>query len=94
MTTEYLDRMEPGWFALDVMKAKARGRDWVALLIDIDPDELENCECDFPAKFYVHPKDYKPGVRKARQAWFRLPGKYRNKDAAWDALHEMMVVRH
>ena len=54
----------------------------VASLIDIDPDELENCECDFPAKFYVHPKDYKPGVRKARQAWFRLPGKYRNKDAA------------
>ena len=39
--------------------------------------------------------EYRPdGSRTAREAWVRLPGKYRNWDAAWDALQDMMATRH
>jgi hypothetical protein len=42
MTIEYLDAPPPGWFVLDVMRERARKRDWVALLIDVDPDDFVN----------------------------------------------------
>jgi hypothetical protein len=74
-----------------VMPEKSRSWTWVALLVDVDPDDLKHYECDFPALLYVDPEEYRPGFRKARQAYFRLPGKYRNKDRAWDALEEMMA---
>jgi len=40
---ETLDRPPSGWFALDVMR-KGNGRkwDWVALMIDVHPDELKD----------------------------------------------------
>jgi hypothetical protein len=38
-TIEYLDRPPAGLFVLDVMRRKARKRDWVALMIDVPPDE-------------------------------------------------------
>jgi hypothetical protein len=91
---EYLDRPAPGWFALDVVRREARKRDWVALMIDVHPDDLKTCACEFPALFYVHPKEYRPGPRKAQQRWLRIPGKHRNKDAAWDTLQELMATRH
>ena len=90
---EYLDP-PPGWFALDVMKKEARGRDWVALMVDVHPDDLKNFTCDFPALFYVDPKDYRPGVRTAHQRWVIFPGKHRKRDAALDALENMMTTRH
>jgi hypothetical protein len=43
-------------------------------MVDVDPDDLKSCACDFPALFYVHPKDYLPGKRKARQRWLEIPG--------------------
>jgi len=82
------------WFVLGVVREESRKWDWTALLIDVDPDELKNCACEFPALFYVHPKDYRPGPRRARQRWFRIPGKHRNIDAAWDALNALMATRH
>jgi hypothetical protein len=91
---EYLDRPPSGWFALDVMRKEARKWDWVALMVDVNPDDLKTCICDFPALFYVHPKDYRPGDRTAYQRWVRVPGKHRNKDAAWDALENMIATRH
>ncbi len=91
---DYLDCPAPGWFALDVMRESERKRDWVALMVDVDPDELKTCACEFPALFYVHPKEYRPGPRKAQQRWLRIPGKHRNKDAAWDALQNMLATRH
>ena len=91
---EYLDRLPADWFVLDVMPDKDGSRNWVALLVDVDPDELKNCECNFPALFYVAPDDYRPGFRKTRQAWFRLPGEYRGRKKAWRALQEMMITRH
>jgi hypothetical protein len=93
-TIEYLDRPPAGWFALDVMRKEARKWDWVVLMVDVHPDDLKTCTCDFPALLYVHPKDYRPGERKAQQRWVRVPGKHRNKDAAWDAVEGMMVTRH
>src|ERR1019366_6004612 len=78
---EYLDPPR-GWFALDVMRRKARKGDWSALMVDVDPDDLKNCACDFPALFYVHPKEYRPGVRTARQCWVIIPGKHRKRHAA------------
>jgi hypothetical protein len=89
-----LDRPPPGWFALDVMKKDGRKWDWVALMVDVPPDDLKTRTCAFPALFYVHPKDYRPGSRTARQCWVLVPGKHRNWEAAWDALHELMATRH
>ena len=91
---KYLNRPDPGWFALDVMRKEGRKSDWVALMVDVDPDDLKNCACDFPALFYVHPKDYLPEKRIARQCWVEIPGKHRNRDAAWDALQDVIVTRH
>ena len=38
---QYLDQPPAGWFVLDVMRQEDRGRDWVALMVDIHPDELK-----------------------------------------------------
>ena len=93
---KYLDEPRPTGCVLDVMRCdeKPRGRDWSALLVDVDPDELKNCTCDFPALFYVHPKDYRPGIRTAHQCWVRIAGKHRSRTAAWHALEDMMAPRH
>jgi hypothetical protein len=91
---EYVDRVPADWFVLDVVRATSRKWDWTALMIDVDPDDLRHCACEFPALFYVHPKEYRPGQRTARQCWFRIPGKHRNLDAAWTALEELIATRH
>jgi hypothetical protein len=91
---QYLDQPPAGWFVLDVMRQEDRGRDWVALMVDIHPDELKNCICDFPALFYVNPKDYRAGGRRVLQCWVRIAGKHRGRNAAWDALEDMMATRH
>jgi hypothetical protein len=59
-TIEYLDRPPAGWFALDVMRKEARKWDWVVLMVDVDPDDLKTCTCNFPALLCAHPKDYRP----------------------------------
>jgi hypothetical protein len=89
MAVEYVDHLEPGWFVLDVMQAKAREQKWLALMIDVDPDELKNCICDVPALFYVRPIDHFPGDRTVSQRWFRIPGRRRNKVIAREALENM-----
>jgi hypothetical protein len=89
-TPEDLDRPPQGWFVLDVMRKTSRKWDWVALMIDVEPEDLKNCICDFPALFTVHPKDYRPGDREAHQGWVRIPGKHRDRDSAYDALLNMM----
>jgi hypothetical protein len=91
---QYLDQPAAGWFVLDVMKQENRGREWVALMVDVNPDDLKNSTCDFPALFYVNPKDYRGGCRTARQCWVRIAGKYRSRTAAWYALEDMMATRH
>jgi hypothetical protein len=92
---EHLDRPPPGWFAIDVMRRDDTGKwDWVALMVDVHPDELKHCLCK-SAFLYVHPNDYKPdGSRTAQEVWVRVPGKHRNKEAAWDALEAMFATRH
>jgi hypothetical protein len=90
--TETFDKPPAGWFALDVMKKQERKWDWVALMVDVDPGDLKNCICDFPAKLYVPPDEYRPGERTARQCWVSVPGKHRNWKAAWGALHDMMAA--
>jgi hypothetical protein len=92
---KYVDRLPSGWFALDVMPARAgkRCQDWTALLIDVHPDDLKHYQCEV-AFLYVDPEDYKPGSRKARERWFRVPGKYTSREDAWEALWEMMKTRH
>ena len=71
---EELDRPPPGWFALDVMR-KSRTWDWVALMLDVDPEE--HCL-----------------GRPGRGCWVRFPGKHKSRDAACDALQDMMATRH
>ena len=77
--TEYFDRPPAGWFVLDVMRKESRKWDWVALMVDVDPD---------------HPKDYRPSGRAVHQRWVRIAGKHRNGDAARDALENLIATRH
>ena len=79
MTTPFLDRPPAGWFVLDVMKAEARKSDWCALMIDVPPDDF---------------RERRPGALRARECWVRIPGKHKNRDAAWDTLEDMMATRH
>jgi hypothetical protein len=91
---KYADTPPAGWFVLDVMRTASRGRDWAALMIDVDSDDLKNCVCNFPALFYVHPMEYCPGDRTAHQCWVRIAGKHRSRDAAWTAIEDMLAMRH
>jgi hypothetical protein len=77
MRTQYLDHPPADRFVLDVMKKESRKWDWVALMIDIEPEIFKSCA-------WV----------KARSALFRIPGKHRNRDLAWDALEEVIATRH
>ena len=77
-----------------MQEAEGRKGGWVALMIDVDPDDLKNCACEFPALFYVRPKEYRPGPRKAQQSWLRVPGMHKSKNAAWDALQNLLETRH
>ncbi|MBR0907032.1 hypothetical protein [Bradyrhizobium liaoningense] len=92
----YLDQPPTGWFPLDIMQAETEQacRDWVALMVDVDPEELGECICKI-AFLYIDPKDYHPdGSRAAQEAWVRVPGKHRTKNAAWEALLDMLETRH
>ena len=89
MQLKLLDRPPRGWFALDVIK-QARKWDWLALMVDVDPDQLRSCVCDFPALFYVNPADYLPEGRPVHQCLVRIPGKHRNADAAWQAIRDLI----
>jgi hypothetical protein len=80
---EYLDRPPTGWFALDLMQRKARSLDWVALMVDYDPDDYDPGDPN-----YIGPPP------NAHDAWVRIPGKHRNRDAAWDALEDLIATRH
>jgi hypothetical protein len=76
---EYLDRPQSGWFPLDVMRrSKGSSLDWVALMIDVDPDDFKNC----------------PTACRPRQRWLIIAGKHSDRNAAWDALEDMMSTRH
>ena len=70
MNIPFADSPPAGWSVLDVMRTTSRKWDWTALMIDVDPEDLKNCACKFPALFYVHPKEYRPGQRTARHAGF------------------------
>ena len=77
--TQYIDLPPAGWFPLDVMKAEKRKWDWVALMVDVHPDELKHCVCK-TAFLYVHPRDYRPdGGRRAQEALGSCP---------WQASHQ------
>jgi hypothetical protein len=39
-----LDRPPPGWFVLDVMRKVSRKWDWVALMIDVHPEDFAKGE--------------------------------------------------
>jgi hypothetical protein len=83
-----------GYHALDVMREYGRTRSrWVALMISVPPEELKYCRSEI-AFLYVHPNEYRPRDRRAREAWVRIPGKHRTKDAAWEALQDMLETRH
>jgi hypothetical protein len=76
--TEYLDRLPVGWFVLDVMRTEWRSWDWVALIVDANPD------CDD----FTGPRPWDLAC------WIRIPGKHGNRDAAWEALGDLISTRH
>src|SRR5262245_55275675 len=78
MTTDHSDRTPAGWFALDVMLAAPRVRvHWVALMIDVDPDDFWAGRTNASGRCVV-----------------RIPGKHRTREAAWEAIEDMMATRH
>jgi hypothetical protein len=76
---EFVNRPPAGWFVFDVMRENARTPNWVALMFDVDPDELRRR----PEK-----------AATAREVWVRIAGKYRSRDSGWDALEDLMATRH
>lgn len=72
----FLDRPPAGWFTLEVMRADGRRR------------------LDWVALMIdAHPDDFKNyRVETAREAWVRVPGKHKNRDAAFDALEAMLAA--
>jgi hypothetical protein len=63
-------------------------------MVDVDPNDLKHCLCKV-AFLWVHPDEYRPdGSRTAREAWVCVPGKHRNKEAAWNAVQDMIETRH
>lgn len=76
---EYLDRLPAGWFILDVMRTEGRAWDWVALVIDVNPDD-------------INPDDHKTWGH--REGLVRVPGKHRKRGIAWEALENMIATRH
>lgn len=94
MTAPTVVSPPPGWFILDVMPGDEGSKHWVALMVDVDPEDLKTCAADFPALFYVHPDEYRPAGRSARQCFVKIPGKHRSRDAAYSALEDMMATRH
>jgi hypothetical protein len=93
MSTVFVDSPPAGWFILDVVRAERRKWNWTALMIDVHPDELKHCRCK-TAFLYVHPNEYRPGTTTAHEVWVRIPGKHKNRDAAWNCLEDMMAARH
>ena len=91
------------WFILDVLRRGdpkrpfRRGRpsnDWVALIISVPPDDLKNYAVDFPALFYVHPDEHRPGQLRAQQRSVPIPGKHKTRDDAWDHAEQLIATRH
>lgn len=78
MAVTYVDRPPAGWFVLDVMQREHGSQEWAALMIDVDPDDFGNYNHRAPA----------------RGCWVAIPGKHGDRDAAYDALEEMMATRH
>jgi hypothetical protein len=92
---EYLDHPPVDWFILDVLREGQRGGSWSAFLVDVHPDDMKNCDCSAgPAFLYVHPDEYRPGLRKVRQGRFSIPGKHRSRKSAWEALEALMATQH
>jgi hypothetical protein len=76
------------------MREKPRKWDWVALMVDVDPADLKNCVCGFPALFWVNPNDYRAGDRVASQRYLRIQGKHRNWESARRAIENAIALRH
>ena len=88
-----LDQPPAGWHPLAVVRRQSRKWDWVVLMVDVDPDDLIKPRSYKIEFFYVLPSE-PGGIRRVSNVWVRVPGKHRNKEAAWDAVQEMVAVRH
>jgi hypothetical protein len=79
---EYLDQPPAHWFVLDVMPTSdcrpGHLRDWSALMVDVDP----------------YTDDFRMWSRRVSERFVRIPGKHRSRDAACEALENMMATRH
>ena len=69
-TIGYLDAPVPGWFAFEVMRTDSRSWEWVALMVDVDPDKAR------PAMSYARQRWLKiPGKHQNRDAaWEAFEG--------------------
>ena len=56
---EELDRPPAGWHPVTVMRKTSRKWDWVALMVDVDPDDLKHCtlEGNGLALLFINPDE-------------------------------------
>jgi hypothetical protein len=77
-----------------VLRDKRRGWDWTALMVDVDPEDLKSCTCNFPALFYVDPDEYRPGDRTVHECFVRIAGRHRSRDGARAVIEGMIATQH
>jgi hypothetical protein len=68
----------PYFWAEDPSSVQRPGGDWSAPMVDVDPDT----------------DDYRMRWRRVSECFVRIPGKHRSRDAACEALENMMATRH
>jgi hypothetical protein len=77
---KFLDQMPTGWFVLNVMPLEEDGRDWCALVTDVDPDT------DDLSWWLRDPTN--------DNTFVRIPGQHETWEAARDALEDLLATRH
>jgi hypothetical protein len=96
VSLETLDRAPPGWFVVTLTRAKSRGWDWVALMVNVDPDEMKNCSFfrDSVSFLWINPSEHRPCPRMVSECWVRIPGKHRSGESAERALEGKISTHH
>jgi hypothetical protein len=78
MSTPELAAPPSGWFLVEVFRKGSRKWDWVAFMVDKDPESA--------------PPGWLPP--ETRWCWVSIPGKHRNPDAAKGAFQDILATRH
>lgn len=77
---KFLDQLPDGWLVLRVMPLEEDGREWWALVTDVNPD-TDNLS------WWLR-------NRSNDETFIRIPGEHETYEAACDAFEVMTATRH